>query len=271
MTTATRKEVAVLAAALDSLGVSEARCALVLGSGLGDFAERLENATSTPFAGIEGLPASRVEGHAGRLVVGDLDGVRVVVQQGRVHLYEGWSAEDVTRSVRAFGALGVPALVLTNAAGGLRPDWPGGTLVRISDHVDMQGRGPLTASEACLGNPYDAVLGDAIDRAAQAAGVPLERGVYVGLLGPSYETPAEVRMLRELGGDAVGMSTVAEAQAAHAGGMRVAGISLVSNPGAGLSAGPLSHDEVIAAGVQAAGRFALLLERAVPMIAAELD
>jgi len=265
-----RKEVAVLAASLEALGVADARCALVLGSGLGVLADRLEGAASTPFGGIEGMPGSLVPGHAGRLVVGELDGVRVVVQQGRAHLYEGRTVHEVTRFVRALGTLGVPAVLLTNAAGGLRPDWPAGTLARITDHIDMQGRAPLGRSEAGLGSPYDAELGAAVDRAAESAGVSLERGVYVGLLGPSYETPAEVRMLRELGGDMVGMSTVAEAQAARAVGVRVVGISLVSNPGAGLSEGPLSHGEVVAAGEEAAGRFTRLLEEAVPMIAKEL-
>ena len=270
-TAATRKEVAILAASLRGLGAEGARCALVLGSGLGAFAERLENARATPFAEIEGLPGSRVKGHAGRLVVGDLDGVRVVVQQGRVHLYEGWTVHEVTRSVRAFAALGIPGLVLTNAAGGLRPDWAPGTLARITDHVNMQGRTPLAAGQAGLGNPYDAALGEALERAAASADVALERGVYVGLPGPSYETPAEVRMLRDIGGDMVGMSTVAEAVAARAAGARVAAISLVTNPGAGLSAGPLSHDEVVAAGKKAAGRFTRLLEAAVPLLARELD
>ncbi len=255
-----------LASSLRAHGVEGARVALVLGSGLGDFVERVRNATVIPYAAIDGMPQSSVPGHAGKLVVGDVGGVRVVVQQGRVHLYEGWSAHEVTRAVRAFGRIGVRALVLTNAAGGMKREWTPPTLMRITDHVNLQGRTSLLPSERGAGNPYDAELGLALDEAARASNVPLERGVYVGVLGPSYETPAEIRYLTSFGADAVGMSTVCEAQAARAVGMRVAAISCITNLAAGLAPGPLNHEEVVDAGKQASQRFCDLLEAAVPRL-----
>jgi purine-nucleoside phosphorylase len=197
--------------------------------------------------------------------------VGVLVQQGRVHLYEGRGALEVTRAVRAFAAVGVRALVLTNAAGGLREEWAPGTLMRITDHLNLQGETPLGDGEQGHGTPYDEAFGEELDAAARAAGVVLERGLYAGLRGPSYETPAEIAMLGGLGADAVGMSTVLEALAAHAAGMRVAAVSLVTNPAAGLARGPLAHEEVVAAGAAAAGRFGSLLEAAVPRLAAACD
>jgi purine-nucleoside phosphorylase len=217
------------------------------------------------------MPVSRVPGHAGRLVVGEIDGVRVVVQQGRVHLYEGWSANDVTRSVRAIARLGVRAIVLTNAAGGLRPEWKPGTLMRIHDHLNLQGATPLEPRETARGSPYDPALAHALARAAESVRVQLESGVYAGVLGPSYETPAEIRMLRWMGADAVGMSTIAEAIAAHACGIRVAAISCITNAAAGITGAPLSHAEVIEAGREASPRFSALLEAGVVEIAASLD
>jgi purine-nucleoside phosphorylase len=234
----------------------------VLGSGLGAFTERLQRARAVPSADIEGLPRSGVPGHAGRIVAGELDGARVLVQQGRVHLYEGWSVEEVTRAVRAFAALGVRTLVLTNAAGGIRAGFEPGTLMRIADHLDLQGCTRPAAEKRGCGSPWDAAAGRALDSAARAAGVALESGVYGGLLGPAYETPAEIRWLRAIGVDAVGMSTIAEALAAHAAGMRVAGVSCITNLAAGLSAAPPAHAEVLAAGERAAGAFGLLLEHA---------
>ncbi len=268
MTTAMQHEIEELATSLESLGARGAEVALVLGSGLGAFADGLDEAHAVPFGEIEGMLQSGVEGHAGRIVLGRIDGVRVLVQQGRVHLYEGWSAREVTRAVRAYCRLGVGAVVLTNAAGGLRPEWPAGTLMRITDHINMQRATPLMAAEGGAGNPYDSQLADAVDAAAKEADVALERGVYAALFGPSYETPAEVRMLRASGADAVGMSTAAEALAAHAAGARVAGISLITNQAAGIAESALSHEEVIRAGEEAGGRFAALLTRAVPRIAA---
>lgn len=257
-----------LTRALAGHGVDGVDLAFVLGSGLGAFADRLENATRIPYAQLAGMPESSVAGHAGQLVVGEIGGARAVVQQGRVHLYEGRTPGEVTRAVRAFATLGARAVVLTNAAGGLRPEWPAGTLMRLTDHVNMQGRTPLATDEGGYGSPYDPELGAALDAAAKQAGVTLERGVYAGLLGPTYETPAEIRMLGSIGVDAVGMSTVLEALAAHASGARVAAISLVTNLAAGIHEGALSHAEVVDAGREASSRFCDLLLAAAPLLAA---
>ncbi|TAJ01961.1 MAG: purine-nucleoside phosphorylase, partial [Planctomycetota bacterium] len=230
-------------------------------------AERLEGAHGVAFDALDGMPTSAVPGHAGRMHIGSIGGARVLLQQGRAHLYEGWSAEQVTRSVRAFAALGCRALVLTNAAGGLRREWEPGALMRVTDHVNLQRRAPLRASERASGCAYDAALGARVDEAARECGVALERGVYAALLGPSYETPAEIRMLASLGADAVGMSTVAEAAVGYACGLRVAAVSCITNHAAGIGSEPLSHAEVVETGKRAASRFAQLLERALPALA----
>ena len=253
-----------MSAAFAERGLGGAQVAFVLGSGLGAFADRLQDATAVPFDELPGLPRSGVAGHAGRIVVGELAGRRVLVQQGRVHAYEGRSAAEVTRCVRAIVASGARTVVLTNAAGGLHAAWPPGTLMRVVDHVNRQGLTPLASDEVARGTPYDAELGDVLERAARAAGVGLERGVYAGLPGPSYETPAEIRMLRWLGVDAVGMSTVLEAAAAHATGARVCALSLITNFAAGITGEKLSHEEVVATGKAAAQKFQSLLEHALP-------
>ena len=263
-------DVDTLAASLRGLDVAGIELAFVLGSGLGVFAERLENARSIPYEDIEGMPHSSVPGHAGRLVVGEAGGRRVLVQQGRVHLYEGWSAREVTRSVRAFAAIGCRGIVLTNAAGGLRKEWAPGTLMRIDDHINLQGQTPLAADERGWGTPYDASFGAALEEGAERAGVALEHGVYAGLSGPSYETPSEVRMLRWMGADAVGMSTVPEALAAHAVGASVAAISCITNHAAGITGERLSHEEVIETGRATAEQFCALLECSVPHLLAAL-
>jgi len=251
-----------LARSLREHGLDGAQIAFVLGSGLGAFADRLERARSVPAADLDGLPRGGVPGHVGRIVAGEIDGVRVLAQQGRVHLYEGWSEQESTRAVRAFAAIGVRKLVLTNAAGGIRPGLRPGTLMRISDHINLQGRTPLARVERGFGTPWDAALGAALESAATEAGIALESGVYAGLAGPAYETPAEIRWLRSIGADAVGMSTVAEALAGRAAGMRVAGISLITNLAAGLAPTPPSHAEVLETGKRAAHDFCTLLERA---------
>lgn len=259
-----------LAEALSKQGVASVRVAFVLGSGSSAFADRLERARIVECAAIDGLPQSSVPGHTGRIIVGDIGGQRVLVQQGRVHLYEGHTAHEVTRAVRAFVALGCKAVVLTNAAGGLRHEWAVGSLMRITDHINLQGETPLSERERGLGSPYDARLGAALTRGAEEAGVALLEGVYAGLRGPSYETPAEIRTLRWMGASAVGMSTVAEALAAHAAGAHVAAISCITNYAAGVSERPLAHDEVLDVGRQAAGRFGALLEHSLPHIAASI-
>lgn len=263
-------QVEILARSLRAHGIEGAEIAFVLGSGLGAFAERLVRARDVPAADLDGLPLCTVPGHAGRIVAGEIGGVRVLVQQGRAHLYEGWSARQVTRAVRAFAALGVRALVLTNAAGGIRAGFRPGTLMRIADHLNLQSCTPLGRGERGSGPLWDAELGAALERAASDAGVALESGVYAGLFGPAYETPAEIRWLARLGADAVGMSTVAEALAARASGLRVCGISCITNLAAGLAPEPPSHAEVLETGRRSAQALCALLERAVPQLAAAL-
>jgi purine-nucleoside phosphorylase len=257
-----------LADALRRQGLAEARVALVLGSGLGGLAERLGSERQVPFAELDGLPASSIPGHAGAIASGRLGSARWIAQQGRSHLYEGRSALELTRSVRAFAAVGVRVLVLTNAAGGLRPEWASGALMRVTDHLNLQGVTPLAATEGGYGMPYDEGVGAELDAAARSAGIPLERGLYAGLRGPSYETPAEIAMLRAVGVDAVGMSTVLEALAGRAAGMRVAALSLIANPAAGLTSERLAHDAVVAAGRAAEERLGVLLREALPRLAA---
>ncbi len=246
--------------------VGACELAIVLGSGLGVLAERVEDARVVDYAELAAMPRSSVPGHAGKLVVGRLAGVRVVLQQGRVHLYEGFGYHEATRAVRAFASLGIKKLVLTNAAGSLRLAWNPGTLMRIEDHLDLQGKVRLARKQAANGSPWDKRLGAALDAAARHADVALERGVYAALLGPSYETPAEIRMLRTFGADAVGMSTVAEAQAAWAAGMRVAGVSCLTNHAAGVTDSVPNHEEVVEEGRKASKRFCDLLEAAAPRL-----
>ena len=259
-----------LAQSLATRGVEGIDLAVVLGSGLGGFADVLEEARSIPFAELASMPHGRVPGHAGRLVVGRIGRARVLVQSGRAHLYEGWSALEVSRAVRAYASIGCRGLVLTNAAGGLDGRRAIPRLLRIRDHVNLQGRSPLAANEAGRGSPYDEELALALDRAAREERVALESGVYVGLLGPSYESPAEIRMLARFGVDAVGMSTVCEALAARAAGMRVCALSCITNHAAGISPRPLAHDEVVAAGARIAGEVRRLLVRAVPLLVERL-
>ncbi len=260
MTGAPLADARALALELERAGAAGARTAIVAGSGLGVLGERLADARAIPFAALAGMPQSAVAGHASRFLVGRWGAERVLVQEGRVHLYEGWSAAALTRSVRALAALGVERLLLTNAAGGLCADLPAGTLLRIVDHLGLQGVATLARGARGPARVWDEALGSALDAAARRAGVRLERGVYAALPGPSYETPGEVRALARLGADAVGMSTAAEACAAAAAGMAVAGVSCVTNPAAGLAPGPLCHEDVLAAAAAAAGDLARLVD-----------
>ena len=245
------------------------RIGLVLGSGLGGLADAVEVDCSIGFAEVPGWPPATAPGHAGRLVFGRLAGVPVVVQQGRFHLYEGHSAGLVVEPVLLMGRLGAGTVVLTNAAGGVNPTYGAGDLMVIADHINMTGRHPLIGPNAdAMGQRFpdmttvwDPGLRTALHAAGSAEGVPLAEGVYICLTGPSYETPAEVRMLRTLGADAVGMSTVPEAIAARWAGLRVCGVSLVTNPGAGLTGVELSHTEVLAAADAAGPRLARVLAR----------
>ncbi len=245
------------------------RIGLVLGSGLGDIAAAVRDTTVIPFAELPGWPAASAPGHAGRLLLGRLGDVPVVCLQGRLHLYEGLHPTTVVEPVLLMGRLGARVAVLTNAAGGIRPEWPAGTLMVISDHLNLTGQTPLLGPNADQMGPrfpdlvdaWDAHLRALLHEAGSEEAVQLEEGVYAGLLGPAYETPAEVRMLRTLGADAVGMSTVLEAIAARWAGLRVCGVSLVTNPGAGITGQPLTHEEVLAAANEAGPRLSRVLRR----------
>jgi purine-nucleoside phosphorylase len=253
---------------------------VVLGSGLGGWADRLTNRAEVPYEEIPGFPISKVAGHAGLLVVGELETaagkVAVATMQGRVHAYEGWPASEVAFGARVLCALGVRSLLVTNAAGGVNMQLAAGDLVRITDHLNLTGQNPLVGpNDDRLGPrfpdmtvPYDHRLGLLLDEAAEAAGVPLRRGVYAGVLGPSYETPAEIRMLRTLGADLVGMSTVHEVIAARHMGVPVTGLSVVTNLASGLGAAQLTHEEVQEMALQARGRIEALLAAFLPRAAA---
>jgi purine-nucleoside phosphorylase len=240
---------------------------LVLGSGLGVLAGEIADPVGIPFAELPGWPAPSAPGHRGRLVLGTLRGLPVACLQGRLHMYEGLSAATVVEPVLLMHRLGARSLLLTNASGGVNPDFGAGTLMAISDHINLTGRTPLEGpNDDAIGprftdltHAWDPDLRDRLLVAAAAERVELRQGVYVGLLGPTYETPAEVRMLRVLGADAVGMSTVMEAIAARWAGMRLCGVSLVTNAGADLSATPLTHEEVLEAADEAGPRLARVI------------
>jgi inosine/guanosine/xanthosine phosphorylase family protein len=252
--------------------------AMVLGSGLGGIADLVEDPVAIPFAQLPGWPAASAPGHAGRLLLGRLEGVPVACLQGRLHMYEGLDALKVAEPALLMGRLGARVLVLTNASGGVDPRYEAGTLMLLTDHLNLTGRSPLHGpNDDDLGprfldltTVYDTELRARVRASASAEGVPLEEGVYAGLLGPTFETPAEVRMLGVLGANAVGMSTVMEAIAARWVGMRVVALSLVTNKGAGLSPTPLSHDEVLAAANEAGPRLARVLARFVRELPADL-
>lgn len=242
---------------------------MILGSGLGSLADRCADAVSIPFTEIEGYPKPTVVGHSGRVVAGTLAGRPVLVQAGRGHLYEGNPISTVVFPVRVMAALGIEMLVITNAAGGIRAGFRPGDFMLISDHLNLMGMNPLTGpNDATLGprfldmtSAYDAGLRAKARDAGKKLGFALQEGVYCGLLGPTYETPAEIRMLRTLGADAVGMSTVPETIVARHRGLKVLGISFISNAAAGMSGQPLSHEEVTEEADKARPRFeALLLE-----------
>jgi purine-nucleoside phosphorylase len=248
---------------------------IVLGSGLGGLADELKASVSIPFAELPGWPAATAPGHAGRLLLGELGGRPVVMLQGRFHLYEGNDPGLVVQPVLLFHALGARVVVLTNAAGGLDPTFGPGTLMVVRDHINLTGRNPLIGPNADeLGERFTDMteawsprLREQLHAAGVAEAVPLAEGVYVGLLGPTYETPAEVRMLASLGGHAVGMSTVLECIAARWVGLEVCGVSLVTNAGAGYSGAPLAHEEVLAEGAAAGPRLARVIRRFVTDLA----
>jgi purine-nucleoside phosphorylase len=248
------------------LGKLEPRVAIVLGSGLGSVADAVQSAIRIPYSAIPGFPEPGAPGHKGELVGGTLEGVPVVVQSGRFHLYEGHAADVAALPTRVFAALGVTTLVVTNAAGGIRHTFRPPTLMLIADHINLMFQNPLVGPVAQgderfpdMSEPYDLALRTLAREVAQAERIPLEEGVYAALLGPSFETPAEIRMLQRLGADAVGMSTVPEVIAARARGIRCLGFSSITNVAAGLSAQKLSHVEVLDAGKRVAGHLEQLI------------
>jgi purine-nucleoside phosphorylase len=242
---------------------------IVLGSGLGGLADDLEDAVAIPFDDLPGWPAATAPGHVGRLLLGRLGGRGVVMLQGRFHLYEGNDPGLVVQPILLFRALGARIVVLTNAAGGLDPTFGPGTLMVMNDHINLTGRSPLIGpNDEGLGprfpdltDAWSPRLRTRLHAAGTAEGVELREGVYIGLSGPAYETPAEVRMLAALGGDAVGMSTVLECIAARWVGLEVCGVSLITNAGAGYSGTPLTHEEVLETGAQAGPRLARVIRR----------
>jgi purine-nucleoside phosphorylase len=240
--------------------------ALILGSGLGALADEFEDGTALPFTDIPGFPPAAVAGHAGRLVIGRLEGRAVIALQGRFHLYEGHDAATITLPVRLMLALGARTLIVTNAAGGINRSFRSGDLMLIEDHINLMMRNPLIGPVQAgdtrfpdMTEAYDRPLRALALRVGETQGVRLVSGVYAAVLGPSYETPAEIRMLERLGADAIGMSTVPEVIVARARGVPVLGVSLITNAAAGVTGEPLSHDEVIAAGVEARQRFSRLI------------
>jgi len=248
-----------------ALGSRRPRLALILGSGLGALAARISPVVDVAFADIPGFPPAGVQGHAGRVIAGSLDDVDVFAVSGRWHLYEGHDAAIAALPVRVAYALGARTLLVSNAAGGIRRSLQPGDLMIIRDHINLMWRNPLSGPVAPyetrfpdMSAPYDRDLAAVLRAAAAEGRVAVKEGVYAAVLGPSYETPAEIRMLERLGADAVGMSTVPEVLAARALGMRVAGISLIANPAAGLGAA-LDHHEVLAAGAGAAAAFERLV------------
>jgi purine-nucleoside phosphorylase len=260
----------------------EIKTAIVLGSGLGAFADGLENAVQIPYGEIPGFVQSTVEGHAGQLVIGEVAGVAVMVQQGRFHYYEGYDMQQVTLPVRCFGVMGVKNLILTNAAGSLNSDMLPGSLMLITDHINCMGVNPLRGANDTRFGPRFPDMTEVYDRdfqqiaEAEAAAIAkerfengidseltdfLNRGVYCALSGPTYETPAEIRMYRLFGADAVGMSTVPEATAARHMGIRVLGISCITNLAAGMTDEAIDHSHVMETGARAAEVFGELLRR----------
>ncbi|MHB8410575.1 MAG: purine-nucleoside phosphorylase [Candidatus Acidiferrales bacterium] len=255
------------------------KIALVLGSGLGAFADELDSAARVPYERIPYFPRATAVGHAGRLVIGKAGEVAVAAMQGRVHFYEGYSLKDIIFPMRVFARLGIHAAILTNAAGGINVGFKQGALVVMRDHINLQGSNPLIGpNDERFGTRFPDMT-DAYDKnyramaleAARRLGVEIFEGVYAALPGPSYETPAEIRYLRAIGADVVGMSTVPEVIAARHVGIRVLGVSCVTNMAAGILDQPLDHREVLATGERVKGSFIALLRAVLPRIAADLN
>jgi purine-nucleoside phosphorylase len=262
-------------AAIRALSHSRPTLGLILGSGLGSYADTLENRVGLPFGDLPHFPISSAFGHAGRLFVGESEGFPTIVLQGRVHHYEGCSMDQVVYSIRVLGSLGIKNLIVTNAAGGINTRYNPGDLMLIEDHINLMGTNPLIGPnhEAWgvrfpdMSEAYDPAARALTLRVAETRGILLRRGVYAGVTGPSYETPAEIRMLRMLGADAVGMSTVPEVIAAKHMGMRVLGVSCITNMAAGILPHKLTHQDVIETAERAGHQFTSLVQGVIPLLA----
>ncbi len=251
------------------------RVGVVLGSGLGAFADSLEHAKALPYSEIPHFPVSTAPGHAGRLCLGRIAGIETIAMQGRVHYYEGYPMERVTYPIRVLASLGVRSLVVTNASGAVNPNFRPGDLVILEDQINLMLASPLSGAARSgfaeafvdLSEPYDTELADATFRAGLALGLPMRRGVACATTGPSYETPAEIRMMRRIGADTVSMSTIPEVIVARALGLRVVGISCATNLASGVGVAPLSHDEVLDTTRRSAEGFVALLRATIPIAA----
>jgi purine-nucleoside phosphorylase len=252
---------------------------LVLGSGLGAFADQLTSAARIPYSQIPAFPRSTAIGHAGQMVIGNAGDNPLAAMQGRVHLYEGYSAKEVAFPIRVFGRMGIKAVILTNAAGGINLEYKQGALVVVSDHINLQGHNPLVGpNDDRLGQRFPDMTKaywkpyrEATLEEARKLGMTVYQGVYAAMLGPSYETPAEIRYLRTVGADVVGMSTISEVVAAVHMGLKVLAISCVTNMAAGILDKPIDHREVLETGERVRGQFEALLKAVLPRIAADLD
>lgn len=259
------------ARAIRTRTAADAKIAIVLGSGLGGFADEFEDSVSLPYREIPGFVSSTAEGHVGSLVIGKVGGVPVMAMQGRVHSYEGYTLEEVTFPIRTFKLLGINTLILTNAAGGIDVQLSQGSLMVISDHLNLMGMNPLRGTNderfgprfPDLSEVYSRELQELASEEARALDITVRRGIYAALAGPSYETPAEIHMLRAFGADAVGMSTVPEAIVARHMGIKVLGISCITNMAAGISENPINHAEVMETGQKVREKFTELLRRVI--------
>jgi purine-nucleoside phosphorylase len=252
------------------------RVAVVLGSGLGGVADAVTDGTEIPYNEIPHFVSSTVEGHAGKLIIGACGDVDVLLMKGRMHFYEGYSMEEITLPVRVFSLMGIRSLILTNAAGGTAPHLSPGSLMALTDHINMMGENPLRGPNderfgprfPDMTNVYTSAYVEAAHEIAREIGAVLFEGVYMALRGPTYETPAEIRMMRKLGADAVGMSTVPEATVAHHCGMNVLAISCITNVAAGLAPNEINHAEVISVGAAAGKQLGELIVRVIPRLIA---
>ena len=252
---------------------------IVLGSGLGGYADELTDSVRIPYSQIPSFPRSTAVGHAGQMVIGKAGDVEVAAMQGRVHLYEGYTPQQVAFPIRVLGRMGIRALILTNAAGGINLDYQQGALVLISDHINFQGQNPLVGdNDDCFGIRYPdmtmtywKLYRDMAKEEARKLGLNLHEGVYAGMLGPSFETPAEIRFLRTIGADLVGMSTISEVIAARHMGMKALAISCVTNMAAGILDQILTHEEVLETGERVKGAFTALVKAVLPRISADVE